>query len=151
MQLVFDPQGKLPGWIRLPKSAALPFGSFEAALDAAPDGDAARRVIAAADADASAANLAAVRCVASFVTVHYEAPRMHEPGVIWLKTAGTWLLTVARLLSRLLKQSLPEWRRSAGLKTHAACLQSGSDGLGASATAGGRAGGRLRVAGSHAG
>ena len=63
MHLVSGTQGKLPGWIRLPKSAALPFGSFEAALDASPDGDAARRKIVAADADPSAANLAAVRCV----------------------------------------------------------------------------------------
>ncbi len=40
---------------------ALPFGSFEAALDAAPDADALRRLITAADSDPSAANLAAVR------------------------------------------------------------------------------------------
>lgn len=60
-------QGKLPGWIGLPKSAALPFGSFEAALDASPDKDAVRRKIAAADADPSAAKLGAVRCVASWL------------------------------------------------------------------------------------
>ena len=54
-------QGELPEWIRLPASAALPFGSFEAALDAAPDADALRRLIAEADEDPSAAKLAAVR------------------------------------------------------------------------------------------
>ena len=63
-------QGKLPGWIRLPGSVALPFGSFEAALKAAPDGDAVQRLILAADADPSEANLAAVRCVMRTVAMN---------------------------------------------------------------------------------
>ena len=63
-------QGKLPGWIRLPKSAALPFGSFEAAVEAAPGGDELQRHMSVADADPSGANLAAVRCVADMVKVH---------------------------------------------------------------------------------
>jgi len=83
VQLVCVAQGKLSGWIRLPKSAALPFGSFEEALDASPSKDAVLRKIAAADGDPSAANLASVRCAASFV-----ASTMQGPCVPALQPSG---------------------------------------------------------------
>lgn len=65
MPALLQLQGQLPEWMKLPSSVALPYGSFDAALDDPCNASAAesmRRAVAAASGDPSPAALRAVRC-----------------------------------------------------------------------------------------